>query len=65
MERGRKRVEKGRRRVEEGEKEKEIGGKRGRGTRKVENREEEIIGDVGEEWRKGVYDWEEESGGEG
>ena len=51
--------------MEEGEKEKEIGGKRGRGTRKVENREEEIIGDVGEEWRKGVYDWEEESGGEG
>ena len=38
--------------MEEGEKEKEIGGKRGRGTRKVENREEEIIGDVGEEWRK-------------
>ena len=62
--------------MEEGEK--EIGGKRGRGTRKVENREEENIGDRGEEWREeGVeyerectlysvqYYWEEESGGEG
>ena len=53
-----KRVEKRKRRVEEGEK--ESGGKGGRGMRKVENREEESIGDRGEEWREEGVEYERE-----
>ena len=47
-----------RRSIQEGET--ESGGKGGRGMRKEENREEESIGDRGEEWREEGVEYERE-----